>query len=78
MKRLHHEGFHSFRTVVLTVRFADFATKSRAHTLAMATNEPAILRREAVKMMLPFLDRRENPHRQRIRLLGLRVEKLSR
>jgi DNA polymerase IV (archaeal DinB-like DNA polymerase) len=78
MERLHHEGFHSFRTVVLTVRFADFATKSRAHTLAMATNEPAILKREAVKMMLPFLDRRENPHRQRIRLLGLRVEKLSR
>jgi hypothetical protein len=46
--------------------------------LAMATNEPAILKREAVKMMLPFLDRRENPNRQRIRLLGLRVEKLSR
>lgn len=75
--RLHHEGFHSFRTVVLTVRFADFVTKSRAHTLAMATNEPAILRREAMKLLLPFLDQRENPHRKRIRLFGLRVEKLS-
>ncbi|MBS0181064.1 MAG: DNA polymerase IV [Nitrospira sp.] len=75
--RLHHEGFRSFRTVVLTVRFADFVTKSRAHTLAMATDESAILRREAMKLMLPFLDRRENPHRKLIRLLGLRVEKLS-
>ena len=75
--RLHHEGFHSFRTVVLTVRFADFVTKSRAHTLAMATDERATLRREAMKLMLPFLDRRENPRRQLIRLLGLRVEKLN-
>ncbi|MDI3467005.1 MAG: DNA polymerase IV [Nitrospira sp.] len=77
MDRLHHEGFHSFRTVVLTIRFADFVTKSRAHTLARTTGEPAILRREAIKLMLPFLDRRENPHRKLIRLLGLRVEKLS-
>src|SRR6185437_10596553 len=77
LDRLHREGFHSFRTVVLTVRFADFVTKSRAHTLAMATDESAILRREAMKLMLPFLDRRENPHRKLIRLLGLRVEKLS-
>lgn len=75
--RLHHEGFHSFRTVVLTVRFADFVTKSRAHTLAMATDDPTILRREALKLILPFLDRRENPHRKLIRLLGLRVEKLN-
>lgn len=75
--RLHHEGFHSFRTVVLTVRFADFVTKSRAHTLTMATDERAVLRREAMRLMLPFLDQRENPQRKLIRLLGLRVEKLS-
>ncbi|MFY4729271.1 DNA polymerase IV [Nitrospira sp. BLG_2] len=75
--RLHHEGFHSFRTVVLTVRFADFVTKSRAHTLAMATDDHATLRREALKLMLPFLDQRENPNRKLIRLLGLRVEKLT-
>lgn len=77
IKRLQHEGFHSFRTVVLTVRFADFSTKSRTHTLAMATDERAILQRAAMKLMLPFLDRRENPHRKLIRLLGLRLEKLS-
>jgi DNA polymerase IV (DinB-like DNA polymerase) len=77
MDRLHHEGFCSFRTVVLTVRFADFATKSRARTLPIATDERVVLGREAMKLMLPFLDRRENPHRKFIRLLGLRVEKLS-
>ena len=55
INRLHDEGFHSFRTVVLTVRFEDFVTKSRAHTLTMATDEREILKREAMKLMLPFL-----------------------
>lgn len=77
IERLHHEGFQAFRTVVLTVRFADFETTSRARTLPMATDERVVLGREAMKLMLPFLDRRENPHRKLIRLLGLRVEKLS-
>ena len=75
--RLHHEGFHAFRTVVLTVRFADFKTTSRARTLAVPTGNVALLQREGLKLLLPFLDRRENPHRKLIRLLGLRVEKLS-
>jgi len=75
--RLHREGFQSFRTVVLTVRFADFETKSRTHTVAMPAGDVAMLHREALKLLLPFLDRRENPHRKLIRLLGLRVEKLQ-
>jgi len=76
MDRLHREGFHVFRTVVLTVRFSDFETKSRAHTLSRPTGDAATLYREALKLLLPFLDRRENPRRKLIRLLGLRVEKL--
>lgn len=76
MDRLTLEGFKAFRTVVLTVRFADFETKSRAHTLAVATRDPAVLRREGLKLLMPFLDRRENPRRKRIRLLGLRLERL--
>jgi len=76
VERLHGEGFQSFRTVVLTVRFADFDTKSRAHTLAEPASDVATLHREALKLLLPFLDRRENPRRKLIRLLGLRVEKL--
>lgn len=75
--RLHQEGFESFRTIVLTVRFADFETTSRAHTLPAASNDDAALWREALKLLMPFLDRRANPHRKLIRLLGLRVEKLQ-
>jgi nucleotidyltransferase/DNA polymerase involved in DNA repair len=77
IERLHYEGFQSFRTVVLTVRFADFKTRSRAHTVAAPMGNVMMLQREGLKLLLPFLDRRENPQRKLIRLLGLRVEKLS-
>lgn len=76
IERLHREGFVSFRTVVLTVRFADFETKSRSHTLSDASGDEIVLRREALKLIMPFLDRRENPENKLIRLLGVRVEKL--
>ena len=76
-ERLHREGFDSFRTVVLTVRFGDFETKSRAHTLREACGDDMTLKREALKLMMPFLDRRENPQHKKIRLLGVRVEKLQ-
>jgi nucleotidyltransferase/DNA polymerase involved in DNA repair len=75
--RLRLEGFKSFRTVVLTVRFADFETKSRAHTLVRSASDAGTLQREALKLLLPFLDHRENPRRKLFRLLGLRVEKLE-
>jgi DNA polymerase IV (archaeal DinB-like DNA polymerase) len=74
--RLSREDFKAFRTVVLTVRFADFETKSRAHTLATPTGDLSVLQREGLKLLMPFFDRRENPRRKLIRLLGLRVEKL--
>ncbi len=80
------EGFKSFRTIVLSVRFADFETVSRSHTF----KEPVVLGRHAptptleklvwgqvTQMFFPFLDRRENPQRKKIRLLGVRVEKFS-
>lgn len=75
--RLQREGFQGFRTVVLTVRFSDFTTKSRTRTLAESVSDVATLRREALKLLLPFFDRRENPHCKPIRLLGLRLEKLT-
>jgi DNA polymerase IV (DinB-like DNA polymerase) len=75
--RLHEEGFQAFRTLALTVRFTDFTTVTRAHTLAHPTADRAVLHRELLKLMLPFLDRRENPRLQAIRLLGVRVEKLQ-
>ena len=75
--RFLHEGFQHFKTVAITVRFSDFETKSRAHTLAHKTDSPTILQFEAMKLVAPFLDSRQNPHRKQIRLIGIRIEKLS-
>lgn len=77
LQRLRAEGFRSYRTVVITVRFHDFATHSRSHTLAAASGSPARLRFTAMKLLMPFLDRRENPRRKRLRLIGVRLEKLE-
>ncbi len=71
------EGFRSFRTVVATIRFADFETLTRSHTLAAPTGSLQKLQFEAMHRVMPFLDARENPRRKKIRLLGVRVEKLS-
>jgi len=76
-QRLLAEGFKTFRTVVVTVRFADFDTHSRAQTLTAATASLDRLRFTAMKLFMPFLDHRENPRRKLIRLLGVRLEKLE-
>jgi DNA polymerase IV (archaeal DinB-like DNA polymerase) len=76
-RRLTAEGFTSFRTVVVTVRFADFDTHTRSHTLPEAVGSSRTLRFEAMKLLTPFLDRRQNPRRKLIRLIGVRVEKLG-
>lgn len=78
LSRLAGAGYSSFRTVVITVRFADFETKSRSRTLPRPTDLVKDVEMEAMKLFLPFLDRRENPRRKLIRLLGVRVEKLGR
>lgn len=76
-KRMLAEGFRTFRTVVVTIRFADFDTHSRSQTLTAATGSPARLRFLAMKLLMPFLDRRENPRRKLLRLIGVRLEKLE-
>lgn len=75
--RFSKSGFSSFRTVAVTVRFGDFETKSRAHTLAVPAADADALAFEAMKLFLPFLDSRENPGRKTIRLVGVRIEKLQ-
>ena len=73
---LARNGFKEFRTIVLTVRFSDFETVSRSRTLQEPTGSAEILRRNVTQMFFPFLDRQENPRKKKIRLLGVRVEKL--
>jgi DNA polymerase IV (archaeal DinB-like DNA polymerase) len=75
-RRFLKANFSTFRTAALTVRFADFVTRSRSRTLSSATSSLKVLEFEILKLFMPFLDRRENPERRRIRLLGVRVEKL--
>lgn len=77
LDRLQRSGYSTFRTVVVTVRFGDFETKSRSHTLPQPTDSPKDLEVEVMKLFLPFLDRRENPRLKLIRLIGVRVEKLG-
>ncbi len=83
LARVKEGGFRSFRGVALTVRFADFTTVSRATTFDQpipADGSPAA--REAMqfavlRLFMPFLDRRMNPDRKAVRLVGLRAEKLA-
>jgi DNA polymerase IV (DinB-like DNA polymerase) len=76
-RRFLAEDFKFFRTVVVTVRFADFDTFTRSYTLPQPAATLRTLTFEAMKLLMPFLDRRENPRHKLIRLIGLRVEKLG-
>lgn len=77
-RRFLAEGFHTFRTVTVTVRFGDFVTTSRSHTAKSPLAREEAMRGSAIELLLPFLDARENPRGKKIRLIGVRVEKLSR
>jgi len=75
--RFLQSKFKSFKTIVVTVRFADFETKNRSHTLEQSTKNRKTLELEGLKLLLPFFDKRENPRRKLVRLIGIRIEKLA-
>ena len=77
-RRFVAEGLQAFRTVTVTVRFAGFVTRSRSHTGPTPFRSEAELHREARRLLEPFFDARENPKGKKIRLVGVRVEKLVR
>jgi DNA polymerase IV (DinB-like DNA polymerase) len=70
-------GFASFRGITVTVRFADFTTKTRSATLKAPASDAATLQFEALRLCMPFFDSRENPQKKAIRLIGVRIEKLQ-
>ena len=82
ISKLRENKFAGFRTVTLTVRFSDFETKNRSHSVKdgmwVADHAQAIglLKEQALALLLPFFDGRENPRGKAIRLIGLRLEKL--
>ncbi len=77
IRRLREEGFRAFRTIVLTVRFADFHTVSRARTVQRPLSTQEALLQYAFRLLLPFFDARENPRHHLLRMIGLRLEKLQ-
>lgn len=74
-KSVKKEG-KRFKTVAIVIRFSDFETKTRSHTIEEASDDKNVLEREALQLLLPFLDSRENPKKKKIRLVGIRAEKL--
>ena len=76
-RTLCEEHFTAFRTVAVTVRFANFTTLSRSHTPPQLVASETALWVEVLRLLLPFLDRRENPRLLPIRLIGVRAEKLQ-
>jgi DNA polymerase-4 len=64
--------------VTVTVRFENFTTLSRSRTTAAPMTTVEALAETAAALLAPFFDERENPRRRRIRLIGVRVEKLVR
>ena len=59
------------RTIAIKVRLDDFTTITRARTLPVATNEPAVVGRVALQLL------REYSPRRPVRLLGVRVAALQ-
>lgn len=74
IKNMKSEKITGFKTVTITVRFFDFETKSKAHSLKDYANSPQILKVESLKLLLPFLDKRSNPKLKPIRLIGVGIE----
>jgi len=77
-RRFVAEGFEAFRTVTVTVRFTGFVTVSRSRTGKTPLTGMEQLQVEARQLLEPFFDARENPKGKKIRLIGVRVEKLLR
>jgi nucleotidyltransferase/DNA polymerase involved in DNA repair len=77
-QRMRADGFQGFRTVTITVRFENFVTLSRSLTAGSVMLALETLVERVEHLFAPFFDERENPRSRRIRLIGVRVEKLAR
>jgi len=76
--RLESHGLRGCRTVTVTVRFENFITFARSRTAREAWTSEQDLGATALELLVPFLDDRENPRHRKLRLIGVRAEKLSR
>ena len=77
-KSFTKSDFSTFKTITITVRFADFETKTSSKTIkeGIGKNNKKKFEIETIKLILPFLDKRANPRRKPLRLVGVRIEKV--
>ena len=78
--------FSGFLGIAVTVRFADFQTQSSSKSFKkpMGRDDPLnpsrqakkVFELEALRLLLPYLDRQKNPRGKPIRLIGIRIEKI--
>jgi len=75
-QRFRAAGFEKCRTIAITVRFSGFETKTSAKSFKeeLGVKDFARFRVEALKLILPYLDKRKNPKLKNIRLIGVRME----
>ncbi len=78
--------FAKCKTIAITVRFTGFETKTSAKTISarggsalggkngLGIDDLNRFKTEALKLMLPYLDKRKNPKLKPIRLIGVRME----
>jgi DNA polymerase-4 len=66
-----------FRTVTVGVRWADFSHSQRSRTLGSVTDDPAILRASAQRIMVDWRAKESAGARRKIRTLSLSVGRLS-
>lgn len=77
IKKFKESKFKNYRTIVITVRFYDFETKTRSCTLKNAAFDKKTIYFEGLKLFAPFFDKRANLQKKPIRLIGIRIEKLN-
>ncbi len=77
-RKFLESGFSHFKTIAITIRFSDFQTITSAKSFKpeMGKKDLKKFKLEALKLLLPFLDKRKNPKLKHIRLIGVRIEKL--
>src|SRR5437867_10410914 len=76
--RLQRQALRACRTVTITVRFAHFRTVTRSQTSPDQIASEESLYTAVARLFAPFFDARENPRATKIRLIGVRAEKLQR
>lgn len=79
-ERFKKESFTSFKTIAVTVRLSDFTTKTTAKSFdkQFTVKDWQKFKMEALKLLLPYLDKRKNQKQKLIRLIGVSIKGFSR